>query len=378
MQDKDTAADPGNPVPEKTGLEKAETEAASGRTHPVEFSGRAGEFFKIWIINLFLSIITLGIYSAWAKVRTRRYFYAHTSIGGHSFDYLANPVNILKGHLIVGFLFIAYSVSGHFNAWAGIGFLIFFYLILPLLIYKSIRFYTHNSAYRNIRFQFDGTVWESYQLYLLAPVLIPLTLGLYFPYWAYLQKRWFFENTAFGSTFNDFSGKKGVFYKTYLFAFLQGVLMIGGFSLIVGFGTAAGSGAFAGEKANQEFFIKAGFVIMIGIYIVSIMGVSIVQQYVFARITNYCWDRSRLGRLRVKSALKARRLFWIRFTNILAIVLSLGLLIPWAKIRRTRYVLSCLQVDASGGFNAFTTAAGKDVSAVGDAATDFFDFDIGL
>ncbi len=75
--------------------------------YPIKFTGSAGEYFKIWIVNLFLTIITFGIYSAWAKVRTRRYFYANTSIDGHPFDYLASPINILKGHLIVGVFFLS-------------------------------------------------------------------------------------------------------------------------------------------------------------------------------------------------------------------------------------------------------------------------------
>ena len=39
-----------------------------------EFTGDAKEFFRIWIVNLALSIVTLGIYSAWAKVRTQPLF----------------------------------------------------------------------------------------------------------------------------------------------------------------------------------------------------------------------------------------------------------------------------------------------------------------
>ena len=83
----------------------------SFQSYPFEFSGTVGEYFKIWIVNLFLTVITVGIYSAWAKVRTRRYFYACTSLAGHPFDYLANPVNILKGHLIVGGLFLCYMLT---------------------------------------------------------------------------------------------------------------------------------------------------------------------------------------------------------------------------------------------------------------------------
>ena len=56
------------------------------------FTGSGEEFFGIWIINLVLSICTLGIYSAWAKVRTKRYFYGNTILAGSSFEYVANPM----------------------------------------------------------------------------------------------------------------------------------------------------------------------------------------------------------------------------------------------------------------------------------------------
>ena len=74
--------------------------AGPEKRHPVEFTAHAGEYFRIWIVNLALTIVTLGIYSAWAKVRKRRYFYGHTRIDGEAFEYRANPLAILKGRLI--------------------------------------------------------------------------------------------------------------------------------------------------------------------------------------------------------------------------------------------------------------------------------------
>ena len=60
--------------------------AGPGKRHAVEFTADAGEYFRIWIVNLALTIVTLGIYSAWAKVRKRRYFYGHTRIDGETFE----------------------------------------------------------------------------------------------------------------------------------------------------------------------------------------------------------------------------------------------------------------------------------------------------
>ncbi|MBL9131958.1 MAG: DUF898 family protein, partial [Verrucomicrobiaceae bacterium] len=90
-------------------------EAAPGgpeRAYPFEFHGRAGEFFRIWIVNVVLTVLTLGIYAAWAKVRTKRYFHGNTLLDGKPFDFTGNPISILKGNLIFGGLFVLNSVVG--------------------------------------------------------------------------------------------------------------------------------------------------------------------------------------------------------------------------------------------------------------------------
>src|SRR5712671_5429231 len=82
--------------------------------YPVEFSATGWEYFRIWIVNLALTIVTLGIYSAWATVRKRRYFYGHTRIDGEGFEYRANPIAILKGRLIAFVLFGGFSAVGQY------------------------------------------------------------------------------------------------------------------------------------------------------------------------------------------------------------------------------------------------------------------------
>ena len=77
---------------------------------PLTFTGRTGDFFGIWFVNITLTILTLGIYSAWAKVRTKRFFYGNTHVGGRAFDYHANPVAILIGRLIVVGFFVAANI----------------------------------------------------------------------------------------------------------------------------------------------------------------------------------------------------------------------------------------------------------------------------
>jgi len=80
--------------------------------HPFEFTGDGWEYFKIWIVNLLLTILTLGIYSAWAKVRRLHYFYRNTLLAGASFEYHGTPIAILKGRLIAFALFLVYTLAG--------------------------------------------------------------------------------------------------------------------------------------------------------------------------------------------------------------------------------------------------------------------------
>ena len=74
------------------GEERPDPAAVAESRYPVEFTASAAEYFRIWIVNLALTIATLGIYSAWAKVRKKRYFYAHTKIDGDGFEYRGRPL----------------------------------------------------------------------------------------------------------------------------------------------------------------------------------------------------------------------------------------------------------------------------------------------
>ncbi len=114
------------------------------------------------------------------------------------------------------------------------------------------------------------------------------------------------------------------------------------------------------------------------IYFIMLVVSTFFQQYIYAWTTNYCWGHSELGNIEFQSTLRAKHLFWIRITNILAIIFSMGLLIPWAKVRRTRYIIGNLTVIAGQSLDDFSAGIKPDESAYGDAATDFFDIEIGL
>ena len=106
--------------------------AAAPTDYPVRFLGTGSEYFRIWIVNLLLTIVTLGIYSAWAKVRRLKYMYRNTQIADSSFDYHGSPIAILKGRLMALVLLIAYNFSFQLSLIAGVVTLAFLAAIFPV------------------------------------------------------------------------------------------------------------------------------------------------------------------------------------------------------------------------------------------------------
>ena len=61
------------------------------------FTGSGREYFRIWIVNLLFTVLTLGIYSPWAKVRKAKYFWQNTRLDGHVRTDLEKLARIVHG-----------------------------------------------------------------------------------------------------------------------------------------------------------------------------------------------------------------------------------------------------------------------------------------
>lgn len=212
------------------------TSSGTSITHskptPVQFTGKAGEYFGIWIVNLLLSIITFGIYSAWAKVRRMKYFYNNTKIDGVGFDYHASPKAILKGRIIAFLVFVLYSVLSRFSPIMGGILLLALFLATPWIVVRGLIFNARNSSHRGLRFDFIGKTGETAKVFLLYPLLILITLGLAMPFVAQRSNKFLFENHTFGASAFKSEALVKDFYMVYLK--LLGVMLAIGlvFSLI--------------------------------------------------------------------------------------------------------------------------------------------------
>ena len=165
------------------GRDFADTQPAPANTLAIAFTGSGSEYFRIWIVNLLLTLVTLGIYYPWAKVRRLRYFHGNTLVGGEPLEFHADPKKMLKGYLLVGVLLALYSVAGNFHAVAGLAAFLAVMLIWSALLNSFMQFRLANTSWRGPRFRFTGDLRGAYaaMLPLLVPAMCLLAAGIFVP-----------------------------------------------------------------------------------------------------------------------------------------------------------------------------------------------------
>ncbi|MGY1457166.1 MULTISPECIES: YjgN family protein [unclassified Luteimonas] len=343
--------------------------------HRPQFSGTAGEYFGIWIVNVVLTILTLGIYSAWAKVRTERYFYANTRIDGSSFEYLADPIRILKGRLVAYAVVAALVVSSQSMPVLYMVLILLLWLCAPLIVCLAVRFRARYSAWRGVRFGFDATVGSAYGPFLGWVVLAGVTLGVLSPIAKRKQHAWLARGHRFGSARFAYDGRDESYYRPWLVAVGLGFVLAVVVAVVFGV-VFAGLGAEEGSEPDVAA-VQAAVMIPMAVFYLGLFG---LLTYLRTRQVNLLWNHSTLSGVRFTSTLRVRDVAWLYFSNLVAILCTLGLATPWAMIRLARYRADHLMLESDGGLAAFSAAVGGERGAVGAEMVDALDMglDIGL
>ena len=338
---------------------------------PFVFTGKGSEYFSIWIVNIALTIITLGVYSAWAKVRKLQYLYRNTSLAGSSFDYHGNPMAILKGRGIALVALIAFQVSWQVSPVIGLVVVVLLASTFPILIKRSLQFRLFNSSYRGLRFGFDGSNSAAYRIFLFLTVVTAF-INFIWPYTHHQIKQYQHSYSRFGQTRFSFSATSGQFYKVYVRTALLGIL---GIVLIIGLISTGIFQAFSAEAGNHSStWLNVVGVVMVVLFFA--LYQALVGPYIQARLQNVIWNNTKLGHHSFVSNIFARKLFIIMFTNYILIILTLGLYKPFATIRLLRYRFETMGFIPHGSLEDFLAGQSQQQSATGEEAAEMFDVDI--
>ncbi len=392
----------------------------------LSFEGKGFEYFKIWIVNILLTIVTLGLYYPWAKVRNRRYFYANSTLEGKSFDYHATGKQLFIGYLISMALLIAYVALQKVSpAISGVIVLVFL-AALPWIIWRSLKFNMRVTSFSNVLFSFDGKLGGSYFNYMLMPFLFMLSLYIGPILIAVIGSKLVEQFSVVGGVFIAVGVIASLALAVYVFAvmkkknamyvingtrygqgqfkaelevapfakiFLKSIalFLLAGFAYmiviaIVGFAFGAANDLL-GVAANlddpvaiQGVFENALTFVLIGLVYLGFIFISIaVFSYSYVRQREYIYNNVVLDdKIAFSSQLTVGRLAWVSLSNLLMTIVTLGLAMPWAAVRMARLVLEHTSVDTSAGIDSYVTQQQKDQSSLGEQIGDAFDVEVGV
>ncbi len=315
----------------------------------IAFTGRAREYFGIWIINLIFSIMTFGIYSAWAKVRREKYFKNNTQILNTGFGYHASGGQIFKGRLIAFLILIFFSVVSSFQPMLGGIINLVFLFLIPWLLNSSMRFAARMTSFRNIRFNWLGTYWKTFWFLVIAPFVGLLTFGLITPliskyYYSYLASSHCYGKTKFAANPK---------LKDYYFAFLVGGVLpaaiLCGVYFIVSFlfFLLDGNNAFLYNPFHPNKIIMSLFITLYAF----IFSMIFIYRVLCRNIMMKSLTISNIAKF--NSTINPIQFIWISLTNLMVVIISIGLLLPWAKVRMYSYLADNTQINIDGDIEKF-------------------------
>ena len=372
-----------------------------GHTLPISFTGSGSEYFRIWVVNLLLILVTAGLYYPWAKVRRLRYFYGNTVVGAHPLDFHGDPKRMLRGFLLIALLLLIYSVAGKVSPTAGLVAFVILVVVWPALFRASQQFRLANTSWRGLRLRFTGDLPGAYRamLPLFVPGLLLLIVVmlngddpadreragvwvllatfaplLLFPLMWWLLKKYQHDHYAIGQVQTELRTGAGSFYLVFL--------KTAGVSLLVGLcgggivlALLAGGSVMA-LGAGKGAAVVVTVAVSVALYAAMVL---VIRPYATSRLQNLVWNRTKSSDVRFESALRFWPLFGLTLKNWLLVLLTLGMYWPFAAIATARLRLQAMTLYTRSEPDELvsqTLASSND--ATGDAAGDLFGIDIGL
>ncbi|MFK7964281.1 MAG: YjgN family protein [Burkholderiaceae bacterium] len=388
------------------------------------FVGTGGDYFGIWIVNLLLLIVTLGLYFPWARVRKLQFFAGNTDVGGHRLQFTGVARQMFLGFSLAMVAFIAYYVAEAFAPELSLVIIGAFALIWPWIFRAALRFRLAKTEWRGLPFAFVGTTRGAYKtilpFYLL--MLVGISVGvaaslfgtasvgdasfdtdspmiallggfvgiailaavLIGPWLQFRIKRYQHDHYRFADRQSRFTATVGAFY--LLFIKTLGVLVVALIALGLFASTVAAVfigvdsiGALADMGDTLE---DSPLLIGVGVTMAAIglfLAWQAVTAYFVRTLHNLTWGNTAGNGFAFAANLKFWPFFGLRVLNLVLKSLTLGLYTPFAQVAIVKMKLDSVVLAVDFDLEALVTQAqdGK-LSAGADAAADLFDLDIAL
>jgi uncharacterized membrane protein YjgN (DUF898 family) len=382
--------------------------------HRVSFTGSGGDYFKLWLSNLLLTIVTLGIYTPWARRRRIQYFFRNTEVGADPMDFTASSRSMVTSFVLVALVYGLMQVmssQGLNTAVSGITLLIA--TATPWLWRSAMRFRMGNTTWRGLPFVFHATTRETYIAAwpLLGGAVLIALLALALPaaptaggakaalpgplVWLGLLGvmalagviliRLRFNFLHLQMTRTSLGGQMGAFKAGFGDFFKVGVICIGicllAYLALAGLLGIFGAGLFGFGRSMGGGGMAVLAVLMILFFIpLLLIPASITLAAWDAMLFRTVWNHAGLSNMaRSKCSLKTRAFVWLRTKNVLLTLVTLGFYRPFAAVSEYRMKVDSVHLYTRGNIDVLASAMARgNQSGLGDAAADLAGFDLAV
>lgn len=392
--------------------------------HPLEFTGSGGEYFRVWIVNVLLGIVTLGLYTPWARRRTAQYFYSHTLVTGSPLEFTAPQGKMVKGFVLLVLITLAYNIAANTGQDLAVGLLLLAGAVLAPFIWASaMRFRLGATRWRGLRLQFSASWKEVYiaswpvfalalvwfgvffGMQMLSPELsdtlqaveqegrkkrLPsftlamgglLLLGLALTVLCVIRLEYNYKSLlVLRAQVGAEPGRWKPVYMDFVKVWLATVAVFVGaavtMSLLVS--AVAGSSIALAMGANKPMGLWMFVIIMaaiVGLIFLMLLASAPARAYREARMFQLLWNNIGVSHVaRFKCQLGSGRYVWLRIKNML---LTLGLYRPFARVSEYRMKTESVTVFVKGSVEQLAgSLVRQQQGGLGDALADAVGLDL--
>jgi len=353
----------------------------------VAYVGRLGPLYRLMVTNLLLTIVTLGIFRFWARTRLRQFLWAHTTLGGEAFEYTGTGGELLRGFLRalvvvlpVGLVAAAGQLLLPGEAAPIVSLVLYLLLGFLALVgsFAAQRYQLRRSTWRGIRFGMDGSPFAYGRAMAWRWALTPFTLFLMLPWVAAAGLSRTLGQARFGTMRFSFVGEGGTLFPwmilavgAFWLALLPGMALAGGL-IWAAFATLFQARPGQPPDAALGFAIVAG---MLALFAVLAFAFAIGGAVYRAATLRFTYEHIRLGPMRFGFAHSVGRTALFLIANALLVLLSLGLLLPFALHRRMQFLAAGVRL--AGAIDLAQVAQGAAGERHGEGLADALGLDAG-
>lgn len=379
-----------------TGLgaeEDATRQRAPGPREPLfVWRGDLLELYKIFLVNVALTVMTLGLYYFWGKTRIRRYVWANMAPGRYPDDrleYRGKGSEIFLAWLIamVVLALAAASIYGGASLVGEWAFLLLFPFLLGLfflapLVYHTAKFAARRyvlsrTRWRGIRFAQTGSVWRMGLHTALRKWAQYLSMHVARPFYEEAKRRCTINDTWFGDRRMAYTGDAGPLMGPWLKTLGAMVAVaVGGIFLGTVVALVGGS-ALSGSEGDGAATAGVGIVVMAFQWVVTggmLVGFAYFWFAYRAHSLAHAARHTRLEGCEFAFRCGGGELFRFELVNWVALVVSFGLAYPWVKVRRVQFTADHLET--RGDFDpAHVAQSAPEAPRVGEGFAEAFGLD---